>query len=103
MKGKELKTTLGLDKFKFVQCQKIINISNNVFVLTFDSRFPTVWIGYNRISKLKSNVLKKISGNKLISYILTPPVLLDQLQRDLPQNSLLVIRDIAGEYYKRGY
>ena len=107
--GDGLKRDLGLSKFQFVTIQKVVGLGIPTFVITVDSRHPTVYISYSKILKIKSAVLKQILSSKPRTLTsgpqfkakkikMTPPMDLESFDRIIPTRSLIFIRDMAGEF-----
>lgn len=101
--GEKVIKGLGLLKFQYIYIQKMIDVPINIFIITVDSRFPGVIIPYNRLKSLKSASLSKM---KVFSDViiqkkpkLTPPVDLKIFGGDIPTNSVILFRDLAGEHY----
>ena len=51
-KGRQLKSDLGLDQFKYAYIQKIIDLAMDVYIITVDSRFPNVYFGLSKLKKV---------------------------------------------------
>jgi hypothetical protein len=104
--GEVLKKDLGLSKFKYVLIQKIIELPTNIYIITVDSRFPTVYIPFARIKKLRSTVLSRLKVTQLMgtkSIKKRPlrsslPIPLTRFDRAINSNDVIFLRDIAGEY-----
>jgi hypothetical protein len=101
--GKELKTKLGLDKFKYALVTKVLDTTQPIFAVHVDSMFPTTNIPYNRIKQLKSFTMNKLKKQSNLVYNFknlrqTPPVPLDQFSGDIPNNAIVIVNDLAGEW-----
>ena len=59
MTGQALKTALGLEKFEWCYIQKIIGISLPVFVVTIDSRRPSIFLSITRVRQTNVTTLQK--------------------------------------------
>ena len=58
-KGRQLKTDLGLDKFKYAYIQKVIDMAQDVYIVTVDSRYPNVFFGRSKLNKVDNvSILK---------------------------------------------
>ena len=110
-RGEALKKSLGLQKFTYITIQKVINAAIPIFVLTMDSRHPTVYISYSKILKIKSMTIQKIlafhpntltsdADFKVKKVKMTPPMDLESFDRIIPQRSIIFCRDLSGEWYK---
>lgn len=101
--GELLKNAFGISKFKHIYIQKIIDMPQNVYVITINSRFPDIHIPINKINKLKSNKFQKLRvtpGNiQAKSFKLTPPINLNDFVGRITSNAIIIFRDIAGELY----
>ena len=105
--GQILKQDLGLSKFKYLLIQKIIELPMNVYIITVDSRFPGVYIPFSRIKKLKSVTLKRIKIIQKLNQkaIVSRPIRismsmpLSNFDRAINSNDVILLRDLAGEYY----
>jgi len=107
--GQILKKELKLSKFKFAQVQKIVNIGIPIFIITIDSRYPTTFLSYSKLAKLNSNKILKtryfpptllnVGKYELNTFTLSPPTDLDDFNQRIGSNSMLIIRDLAGERY----
>ena len=102
--GKQVKKALGLTKFPYVFVQKIINFPINVYIFTLDSRYPNVYMSVLAVKKSQSaivkNAFRKGLSVDLKDYKLTPPLLLDHASLDIQSNSMIIRRDIAGDYFR---
>jgi len=102
--GKQLQHDLGLSKFKNVWIQKVLNVPMSIFIITFNSRYSNVDFGSARVRKVKSTQLKKVRqlGVHTIEDKLrmTPPLRLSSVSIRPRNGSLLILRDIAGEYLR---
>ena len=100
--GMRLIKSLNLQEFKFVWVQKIINYPTSVFIITIDSYHPNTYLSMSRIKKAKSTIItnaKKYGDEVLIKeFKLTPPLDLWYAQINIKQDSLIIVRDLAGEY-----
>lgn len=109
--GEALKKELGLSKFTFVTIQKVMGLSLPVFIVTFDSKHPTIYIPYSRLLKLKFATLKQIISSKPKTVMsdtqfkskkvkMTPPFEIENYSKIIPTRSLIFTRDLAGEWYR---
>jgi hypothetical protein len=95
---------LGLDKFKNVYFQKLINVPFPIYIITVDSRFPSRAIPTNQAKNAKTTSFKRIitTSDSLISVAPKLSTLrkLDPVSKtQIPKGALIIIRDLAGENY----
>lgn len=110
-KGLVLKQKLGLDNFENCMIQKIINFPIPFFIITIDSKYPNKYMTYSRLKSIDSTKLIKLKyrpdtllQNMDFSEVklkLTPPLNIDEFNASIITGSILMIRDLAGEYYRR--
>ena len=102
-KGRQLKTDLGLDKFKYAYIQKIIDMAQDVYIVTVDSRYPNVFFGRSKLNKVDNvSVLKtKMTpfGYSFKDYKLTPGILLDDFKGNISSNAMIIRQDLTGDYF----
>lgn len=103
--GELLQSDLGLEAFgKNVWIQKVLQVPMEIYIVTYNSRFPSVNIGTPRIRGIQSTLLKKLkrSGIHFSSKELktTPPIRLYGMSFLPSSNALIFQRDIAGEYMR---
>jgi hypothetical protein len=101
--GLALIKLLGLEKVKYVWCQKILNSSISIFIITFDSRNPTRYLPIGKIKKnpvLKTHRLKTKVGvpDDLLKWKYNVPVQLRNLKMVANTGSLIIVNDLAGIY-----
>jgi hypothetical protein len=104
MTGLELKTALGLDKFKFAYIQKILGAPQMIFVITVDSRRPNIYLSINRVRKSTATTIQKAKrygrhAYLMMNYRMTPPILIDHTNPIINTGTLVIRRDIGAEYY----
>lgn len=80
--------------------QKVINSSKNIYILTYDSRYPYRIITYNDLLKIKGSGIFRLKLN-LDKYTpkklkLSMPLYLHDYNRKFPSDSYIVIRDLMG-------
>jgi len=101
--GQILKKELGLSNFKIVWIRKIIDIPLNIYIIYFNSRYPTSYLSTSKIKNLDTVTVNKLQqygvSYKQIPYKYTPPILLDDFNAKIPSNSMLVTIDIVGEFF----
>jgi len=104
-RGAQLKKDLGLTNFKYAYIQRIIGMSMPVYVVTIDSKYPTIFLSWGKIKKLKSTWIGNAihRGKDFIKkeLKLTPPIRIEDLNIIPISRSVIFIRDMAGEYLIR--
>jgi hypothetical protein len=103
MTGTQLKHSLNLEKLFYVYIQKVMGIPMNVFVLTFDSRFPNVYLPLARVKKSNATTIQKVSSANstfanMTNYSFTPPVIIEYTEPLVNTGTLIIKRDIGAEY-----
>ena len=109
-KYKSLNRTTGqklIDAFDLTQfgkmsivIQKVISSSKNIFIITYDSRYPKRIITFNDLKKIKGNNIHKL---KLYMDLIIPkkirlsmPLYLNKFNSKLPTDSYIITRDLMG-------
>lgn len=105
MTGNMLKAQLGLQNIKYVYIQRLMQSGTPTYVLSLDSRFKRGYLSVIRVLKAPSQQIlriKKVSGGITKKKAkLTMPIRLDVLQDFMvPNNSVFIIRDFAGDYLR---
>jgi hypothetical protein len=103
--GQVLMSDLGLEKFgNNVFIQKVLGVGLPIYVITYNSRYPRVGLTATRVKKLKFTWIGKSKRKGIHTYIkpmkLTPPLCLQSAMVTMTSGSLVVQRDIAGEYLR---
>lgn len=99
--GQKLQKNLGLSKFKYAMIYKIIGISIDVYTIVFDSHFPDIYLGYNKVKKVKSFSLNKIKGlDTFKKFKIFPPVPLADFNTKIPGNAIIILNDLGGEWLR---
>lgn len=102
--GTHIKKDLGLENYPYVYIQKILNGSIPIFIVTFDSRRPNIYLSPIKVRKIDTSQVKKIKkyGKQFIfkDYKMTLPILIEDSNIIVSSGNMFIIRDIAGEYYK---
>lgn len=101
--GQTLIDDLGLTKFhNNIFVQKVMGIAQNIFIVTYNSRYPNVALSATRVKKLKFTWLGRSKRKGVHTYIkpakLTPPLYLKSAMINMTTGSLVIMRDIAGFY-----
>ena len=95
---------LGLDKFKQVYFQKLIDVPFPIYIITVDSRYPSRSIPTSQAKNAKTTSFKRITttSDSLISVspkLSTLRKLDPASKTQIPKGALIIIRDLAGENY----
>ena len=102
-KGRQLKSDLGLDKFKYAYIQKIIDMAQDVYIITVDSRYPNVFFGRSKLNKIDNVSILKTKmtpfGYVFKDYKLTPGILLDDFKGNISSNAMIIRQDLTGDYF----
>ena len=101
--GKQLKSDLGLDNFRSVVIRKIINLPINIFLVFFNSKFPSTYIPLAKIRNLYTFTIDRLRREGYTyttePFRMSAPMQLANLSTRLPSNSIIIKVDITGEYY----
>lgn len=102
--GAQIKSELGIPQHFTVVIQRIINQPNLIYLLTYNSRVPTIDLTTGRLRKNKALQLKRpkksLFGMSLNTMKLTPAVDLDYVKPSITSQSLFILYDMAGEYMR---
>lgn len=100
--GSQLKTDLGLGKFPYVMLQKIIDVPMNIFLITVDSRRPTLYLSPFRVKSADSTQMMRVRQYGLAflakDFKMTPPMPIERTNPIVGLSSVYIIRDLAGSY-----
>jgi hypothetical protein len=97
--GQSLINKFDLGNYQYSYIQKIINYRPS-FVITVDSRYPYRYISYERIKNIESSKLGIFEVNNMFKeFKLTPPVDLESFNIKIPSLAIVIVRDMAAEYY----
>ena len=102
--GEKLKHDLGLDNFKYVYIQKLIDISIQVYIITLNSRYPTVHLPRQKLSNVFSFSVDKVNSAtgdhySLRSFKLTPAIYIEEYDSKIYTKSVIIRQDIGGDNY----
>jgi len=95
--NKELKLSLNLESFTYVYIQKILGIVIPIYVISINSRYPNKFISFKRLNSSLVSQIYTMDILKLKKVKLSPPVLLDNFEGNIYENSQIVLRDIGAE------
>lgn len=104
--GEQMQADLGLKNFgDNVFIQKVINSALPIYIITYNSRYPKVHLSALRVKKIKSTWMGKIKRNGVHVHLknikLTPPLILNSSLTHMVTGSIVVMRDIAGEFMRQ--
>lgn len=97
MTHKELKLSLNLESFSYIYIQKILGIVIPIYVISINSRYPNKFISFKRLNSSLVSQIYTMDILKLKKVKLSPPVLLDNFEGNIYENSQIVLRDIGAE------
>ena len=102
--GAQIKSELGIPQHFTVVIQRIINQPNLIYLLTYNSRVPTMDLTTSRLKQNKAMQLKRpkksLFGISLGAMKLTPAVDIDYVKPSITSQSLFILYDMAGEYMR---
>lgn len=102
--GAQIKSELGIPQHFTVVIQRIINQPNLIYLLTYNSRVPTMDLTTSRLKQNKAMQLKRpkksLFGISLGVMKLTPAVDIDYVKPSITSQSLFILYDMAGEYMR---
>lgn len=97
MTNKELKLSLNLESFTYVYIQKILGIVIPIYIISINSRYPNKFISFKRLNSSLVSQMYTMDILKLKKVKMSPPVLLDNFEGNIYENSQIVLRDIGAE------
>lgn len=100
--GQQLQADLGLEKYgRNCWVQKVIGYALPIYIISFNSRYPTVNFGQARIKKIKTSWVGRVKRKGIHTYIkgvkLTPPLSLQLAMLKPVSGSIIIMRDFAGD------
>lgn len=101
--GVELKKSLGLEKFQHTLITKVLETTQSMYIVHVDSLFPRMFISNQKIKNLKSFSMEKLKKKGSLNYDFkslkqTPPIPLEEFYGDIPNNAIVIVNDLAGEW-----
>jgi hypothetical protein len=103
-KGRQLKSDLGLDNFKYAYIQKVIDMAQDIYIITVDSRYPNVFFGQNKLKKINKYTVDKTKKTPFFydfkNVKLTPGILLDEFNGNISSNALIIRQDLVIDYFR---
>lgn len=101
--GQQFKRDLGLNNFEFVWVQKILGLPFNIYIVTLDSKHPDRYIPMMTVKNSKSLVIKRLKNfrdiYKFKGFKTTPPVQIDDFNKQVESGSIILMHDLAGEWF----
>lgn len=97
MTNKELKLSLNLESFTYIYIQKILGIVVPIYIITINSRYPNKFIPFKKLTNSLVSQMYTMNILKLEKVKMSPPVLLDNFEGNIYENSQIVLRDIGAE------
>lgn len=101
--GEILKLELGLKDFKSVWIRKIIDLALNVYIVYFNSHYPSSYLSMQKIKNLDTFTIERLKKSGISfnrkSYRYTPPIPLEDFNGTINSNSMLIRIDITGEFF----
>lgn len=94
--GEELKTTLGLEKLKYVSFVRIINSPHRILVIFYDSRRPTVPLSTSRVLRFSNQFSSRTDPFKH-SGPLTPLLPIEFFNGEL-RTAIVLTFDLSGTF-----
>lgn len=96
MKANELKIRLGLSQYKNCYIQELLTSSISIYIVTInsfqpDKFIPTKLLKFSEIADLFKVKKKEIKVSKF-----SDPTNIDSYSRDISENALVFVRDLAG-------
>jgi hypothetical protein len=102
--GKVLKHDLGLDNISHVYIQKIIGLSLNIYVVSYNSRYPTLFIPRSKLKTIGTMTIQKVRSVPNLfmfsNFKLSIPIELDEFIARIPSNSIIITQDICGDRFQ---
>lgn len=71
----------------------------NIYIVTYDSRYPTKHIPLKRFKTTSVSTLYRMDFLSAKITKLTPPILLSEFSGIIPLNALVYVRDIGAENF----
>lgn len=103
--GEQLQNEIGIDsKYDNVMIQRIVGLPSFVYIIIYDSRFPSTSMTTGKIRKAKSlkiqTAKKSLFGIELKNVKRTPAVNIKYVTPVITPQTLFIVWDMAGEYIR---
>lgn len=102
--GLQLKKDLGLNKFKHVYIQRIIGISIPIYIISFNSRYPELYISISKLKNVKTTTISRLkkasNGFDFPLFKMTPPEELNNFNDNVSGNAIIITQDLCGEKFQ---
>lgn len=83
-----------------VVIQKVINSAKNIYIITYDSRYPNRIMTFNDLKRIKGNNLYKLKLNldiiRNVKLKLSMPMYLSKFNKRISTDSYVITRDLMG-------
>lgn len=96
MKANELKVRLGLQNYTYCYIQELLTSSIPVYMITFNSFQPDKHIPNKLLKFSEIGDLFKVKKKEIKVSKFSDPTNLDSFNKDIPENTLMFVRDLAG-------
>jgi hypothetical protein len=102
--GQKLIKAFKLQKFKYIWIQRVIDSSLPIWIISVDSRRPTVYFSMSKLRHLDSTIIRRLKKRGPNSVLLKKPNLsipipLQHFDNKFSSNVIIIRRDIGGEYF----
>ena len=98
-KEESVRSKLNLQQFKKVYIQKAYGLGISLYVVTFNSRFPTIEIPISKMKETNISKVIKMKGRKKTELRFSIPIELDYYTLQIPNNAIIVYRDMGARFY----
>ena len=98
--GTQLKYDLGLRKIHYAYIQKVIGAGYPIFVVSYDSHRPDLFLSPIKVKNTKATQIGKIKQQGVHFYLrdvkMTPPLPIESSLTNLSSGYIFILRDLAG-------
>lgn len=96
MKPNELKIRLGLSQYKNCYIQELLTSSISTYIVTINSFQPDKFIPTKLLKFSEIGDLFRVKKKEIRVSKFSDPTNIDSFSRDIPENALVFVRDLAG-------
>jgi hypothetical protein len=100
--GERLKRDLGLANFPYVMIQKVLDVPIPIYIITIDSRRPTIYLSPFKVRSADSSKIKKVKQSgfsfQMKTFKATSPMPIERSNPLVSTDTIIIFRDLAGEY-----
>lgn len=96
MKPSELKIRLGLSQYKNCYIQELLTSSISIYIVTINSFQPDKFISTKLLKFSEIGDLFRVKKKEIKVSKFSDPTNIDSFSRDVPENALVFVRDLAG-------